>query len=313
MSLPGRHLILNIVFRTAFAGFPILATGLAAGCSVRTLAANMIADALTEGSGAFLSDEDPQLVKEAIPFGLKTYEGLLEKNPEHEGLLLSAASGFASYAYLLQIEAEKIDRDDYQKAREIRKRASRHYLRARGYAFRGLNLKDKKFVEKLMQDPPMALKSAGVKEVPFLYWAGASWAGAAAADKGNTDLIAGIPVAGALVKRAVALDESFEAGSAYEFLISFEASRPGGDLALAREYYQKALFFSQGKRASVHLALAEGVCVAEQDLAEFKKLLRLALEIDIDQYPEIRLLNTIAQDRARWLKTKIPDLFLEAG
>ncbi len=52
--------------------------------------------------------------------------------------------------------------------------------------------------------------------------------------------------------------------------------------------------------------------VAEQDVAEFRTLLDRARAIDPDDNPETRLLNIIAQERADWLETQIPDLFLVA-
>ena len=80
----------------------------------------------------------------------------------------------------------------------------------------------------------------------------------------------------------------------------------------AREHYRRVLEISQGKRASVHLALAESVTVREQDLAEFRALIAAALAVDADEVPELRLANIIAQRRARWLQMRIPDLFLDA-
>lgn len=290
----------------------ISGTLISLNCSVKTMGANIVANALTSGGSSFMSDNDPELVKEAIPFGLKTYESLLETNPEHEGLLLALASGFTSYAYLLQVEAEQIDQKDYIKARELRIRASNLYIRGRNYSFQALALQDEKFVEKLKQNPQVALENAKKGDVPFLYWAGAAWAGAAAAAKNNTSLIAGLPYAGALVKKAAELDSGYNEGAPHEFLIAYEASRPGGDLELAKEYYSRALELSKGKRASVYIALAENVNVREQNLEGFKKQLNLALSVNIDEHPEVRLLNTIAQNRAKWLQKRIPDLFFEA-
>ena len=50
-------------------------------CSVRSIAVNKIGDALADTGSNFASDEDPELVGDAIPFGLKTMEGLLESAP----------------------------------------------------------------------------------------------------------------------------------------------------------------------------------------------------------------------------------------
>ena len=67
------------------------------------------------------------------------------------------------------------------------------------------------------------------EDADFLYWAGAAWAGALATDKADADLIADLPLAGALVGRVLELDEPYGHGAAHEFLISYEGSRPGGE------------------------------------------------------------------------------------
>jgi len=47
------------------------------GCSLRRFAVNRIGDALAAGGSTFESDEDLELVGDALPFGLKLTESLL--------------------------------------------------------------------------------------------------------------------------------------------------------------------------------------------------------------------------------------------
>ena len=97
-----------------------LAVAVMSGCSaVGRMAVNRVGDSLSAGGSAFASDEDPDLVLEAIPFGLKTYESLLAVSPKHRGLLLSSASGFAAYAFLLRQQAELDPREDYAARRQL--------------------------------------------------------------------------------------------------------------------------------------------------------------------------------------------------
>src|SRR5262245_35221422 len=96
---------------------PALATALllagGTGCSVKKLAVNKLGDALAEAGTTYASDDDPELVRQALPFGLKTIESLLSESPRHRGLLLAAASGFVQYAYAFvqqdADEAEDVD------------------------------------------------------------------------------------------------------------------------------------------------------------------------------------------------------------
>jgi len=285
---------------------------LLSGCSLNRVAVNVIGDALAGGGGVYASDDDPDLIREALPFGLKTFESLLEVSPDHRGLLLAASRGFASYAFLLESAASRHDSINSNGSRELRDRIRNLYLRGRDYALRGLETRHPGLANQLRSNPATALAATTKEDVPFLYWAGASLGGAMATSKNDLDLIAELPLCGALVYRALELDEHYDLGVAHEFFISFEASRPGGSIRRAREHYHRALEISGGQRASVHLALAEAVAVREQNLSEFRALLAAALAVDPKKNVQLRLANAIARQRAAWLQGHIDQLFLEA-
>src|SRR5215471_1439434 len=117
-----------------------------AGCSIQRIAVNKIGNALAGGGGTFASDDDPELVKAAVPFSLKLMERLLEQNPQHKGLLLATASGFTQYAYaFVQEDADEMEDKDIRASSELRARARRLYLRARNYGLRGLELEHAAF------------------------------------------------------------------------------------------------------------------------------------------------------------------------
>src|SRR5690242_9370411 len=93
------------------------------GCVVRKLAANGVADSLSGSGGVFATDDDPQLVREAIPASLKAIEGVLEATPRHVGLLTTACSSFTQYAYgfILQ-DADELEPKDIEAAGVLRDR-----------------------------------------------------------------------------------------------------------------------------------------------------------------------------------------------
>ena len=291
----------------------VLAFACATGCSAKRVAVGAVADALGgAGGGSFASDDDPELVRDAIPFGLKLYETLLESTPEHRGLLVATARGFASYAYLLQDDASRLEASDREGARALRERASRLYLRGRDYALHGLEVAHPGFRAALDTDLAAALARTDRDDVALLYWAAAGQAGALSAAKGDAELIADLPRAGAAMQRVLDLDESYQAGTAHEFFVSYEASRPGGSVARAREHFARADALAHGERASLYLSLAESVSVQEQNLAEFRSLLDKTLAVDLERAPQSRLVNVLAQRRAQWLRAHIADLFLDA-
>lgn len=289
-----------------------LAGLLVAGCSINRTIAGLVGNALAGSGGVYASEDDADLIRDAIPFGLKTLESLLEASPTHRDLLLGAARGFTLYAYLLQDDADRLDAVDLARARELRARARKLYLRGRSYALRGLDAEHPAFTATLRADRAAALRTTTARDVPFLYWAGVSGAGALSVAKDDLDLLGALPTAGALIRRVLELDETYERGAAHEFLVSYEGSRPGGSAAQAREHYRSALEISRGARASVHLALAEAVTIREQNPAEFRALLAAALTVDLEREPELRLVNALAKRRAQWLNNRIPELFLDA-
>ena len=201
--------------------------GLLSGCSPKRLAVNMIGNAITGSGEVYAADDDLELIRDAVPFGLKTYESLLATSPHHRGLLLAAGSGFTQYAYaFVQSDAERVDPTDHVRARELRARAHKLYLRGRDYALRGLEAAHAGFTARLRTDRAAALTMTGAADLPFLYWAGAAWAGALTAAKDDLQLLADLPTAAALVQRVLELDETYDRGAAHEFFIAYEGSRP---------------------------------------------------------------------------------------
>jgi len=288
-----------------------------AGCSsVQRVVVNKAGDALAGGSSVYASDDDPELVWQAVPFGLKTIESLLAQSPRHEGLLLAAASGFTEYAYgALQQEADLVEAKDLARATELRNRARRLYLRALGYGFRGLEVRLPGLRRQLQSDPDPAHALAGTTraQVPLLYWTGAAWGAAIAISKDDPELTADQSRAAALIQRGLALDEGFGAGAGHDFMIAYEGGRAGvgGSIEEARRHLRRALELSQGHRAAPLVGFAETVSVGRQDKAEFKQLLGQALAVDVDAAPDFRLANVLAQRRARWLLGRVDELFVE--
>ena len=287
------------------------------GCSVKRLAVNKVGDALAGSGTTFASDDDPELVKAAVPFSLKLMESLLSESPRHEGLLLAAASGFTQYAYaFVQEDADEMEDKDLAVAEEMRGRARRLYLRARNYGLRGLEVRHKDFEKALRADPKQAVRVATVKDVPLLYWTAVSWAGAVSLSKDNPDLIADMPIVEAMMDRALALDEAFDDGAIHSYLITYEMSRPGGTgdpAARSRQHFERALALTKGRQAGPMVSFAEAVCVQKQDLKQFESLLQQALAINPDAKPESRLVNLVMQRRAKWLLSRTDQLFLRSS
>ena len=283
------------------------------GCSIRRYAINKIGDALAEGGSTYESDDDIQLVGEALPFGLKLIESLLAESPEHKGLLTAAAQGFTTYSYVfVQRDADMIADEDLDAARRIRLRARRLYLRAHRYGLRGLEVSHAGIAEPLRTAPETAVAVLEKKDLPLIYWTAAALGSAISVGRNDASMLARLPEVEALLDRAIQLDEGWQDGVLHEFQVVFASAKPGAvDYEKIRRHFERALDLSDGTHAALYVAYAEAVCVPKQDSKQFRAMLDRALAIDPDETERIRLANLIAQERARYLLAHIEDLILE--
>ena len=293
----------------------VLIAGVLGGCSFKRIAVNRIGNALASGGSTFESDDDPDLVGDALPFSLKLMESLLAESPRHAGLLLATASGLTEYSYaFVGQRAERAFSENVEESNVLRGRSRRLYLRARAYGLRALEVRYRGFIASLENDPMRALARVRKRDVPLLYWTAAAHGLAISASKDDPEMIAQLPVVETFVRRAMELDEGWNEGALPEFLITIEASRNGVKIverqARIAGYYKRALQLSGGQRASLFVSYAENSSMPAQNRTRFREMLERALLIDPEQHPEMRLANTLAQRRARWLLGRIDDLFL---
>lgn len=285
---------------------------LATGCSIKRMAVNKLGHALASGGTTLASDDDPELVKAAVPFSLKLMESLLAESPRHKGLLFATSIGFTQYAYaFVQQDGDELEAQDLAAATALRARAKRLYLRARNYGLRGLEVAHPGFQVKLHANPKQAVRLTKAADLPLLYWAAASWGLAITPD--DPELIAEQPIVEAMIDRALELDESWDRGAIHGFLITYEMRRQGGKgdpAERSRKHFQRALELSGGQQAAPYVSLAEAVTIQKQDVNEFESLIHQALAINPDANPECRLVNLVMQRRARWLLSRKEDLFL---
>jgi len=294
----------------------LLTSLLLTGCSINKMAVDSIGNALAgSSSSVFASDNDPELVREALPFTLKLMETLLAESPENTGLLLAACSGFTQYSYaFVEQDAQFLEDEDYRASEKGMDRARKLYLRARDYGLRSLDSVHPGFSSGLRTDPAATVAMATLDDVPLLYWTAASWASAISLSIDDPATISEMGLMEALIYRAYALNPDYDTGAIHSFLITYEMTKTGGDPTpeeRARTHFAKAVALSDGLSAGPYLSLAESVSVPNQDRREFERLLNQALAIDPDAREDWRLVNLILQDRAHWLLDRSDRLFLD--
>jgi hypothetical protein len=290
----------------------VLITLLPAACSPSRMGISRMASALTDTARAYGSDSDPEFVRLAAPSTLKMVEMLLDQEPQQPGLLLTACSGFTQYAYaFLQVDAEVAPAAEAARVAELRSRARSMYLRAREYCWRALERTHPGARAAITADPQKGLAGMQAMDVPALYWLAASWGGELGLAGNPLLRLPDLLAIRLVLTRALALNEAWEGGAIHEAMIGLDGMSPllGGSAVRARQHFDKAVALADGKSAFAYVTLAESVSVAAGDRAEFEKLLKTALAVDLEARPAIRLANLIAQRRARFLLARATTLF----
>jgi predicted anti-sigma-YlaC factor YlaD len=284
------------------------------GCAlVKRKAVGMVASTLASSGDVFTRDDDPELVGQAIPFGLKLYESLLDSSPKNKDLLIATCSNFTQYG-VAYLETEALvlgEAQHHDEVAHLNARALKLYLRARNYCMRAMEVRFPGIADKLIKDPAAALKSAKKDDVPLLYWTAASWGSAISLGIDKPELLIDLPVVRALAERAIALDETWSKGALHEMFVSLD-SQPealGGSVERARAHFKRAVELQNESSPGPYVSLAVGVSVPAQDRPEFESLLKQALAIDPEKDPSTRLVTLVQQRRAQALLDHIDTMF----
>jgi predicted anti-sigma-YlaC factor YlaD len=265
----------------------------------------------------------PEFVGGLLPGIIKKNEAKLKKKPDDQKLILETgsyyvmdANAFVQGPASLLPPEKYAERDaEYRKAREM-------YLRGAEILEDGL---EKRHPGILLAARDVGVSAGGApagferltaEDVPYIYWLTAAVLSAFSMDP--LDLSTGMRVGevSALVKYAYRLDPDFNDGALDDFFILYYASLPesmGGDKGLARLHYDRALEKTGGLSASPYVSWAQAVCIPAQNFPEFQYNLKEALKINANKNPSNKLLNVLAQRKARYLLDNADLYFIDTG
>src|SRR5579859_6513830 len=246
-----------------------------------TFVSNELADTLSAPGKTYARDDDPELVRAAVPFILKTMEQLHESVPKHVALSEALARSFVSYAVaFVGDDADRLAEKDMASARDLYARQKRLALRGFRYGLDGLAeaIPGSRpiFESGTREERDRILKNAQKHQVGLLYWTAAALGSAISADKNDMKLVGQLPLVEQMMHRALELDDRFDDGSLHEFYLTWYAGHSkaeGGGPDKARQELEKARALSQNKKLAPLVSFAEGVDVDQQNKTEFMKLL----------------------------------------
>jgi hypothetical protein len=207
---------------------------------------------------------------------------------------------------------EKADRlmyTDYYKSREYYAKSLDFFVLSRNYLIEALELKYKNFSKSMREKSHIVFEK---NDIDYLYWLSGSMAGSIQASQADPQYLADLSSIRWLIENAIKIDPDWDSGTLSSAMMSVYLNDLSGDKnseKIALSYFQLAEKQSNGQNASIYVTLAESYAVSKQDKKLYLELLDKALEIDINKDKSLKQSNKLSQSRAKWLKSRVDDLF----
>ena len=252
---------------------------------------------------AAAKQSDPAVVTAGTPAYLMLLDGLIEASPDNAKLLLAGCQAYSTYASLLITEAEQAG-------------TGALYARAREYGFRALSTRAdlRGALSGTLPQFSLMLQRFGKEDVPALFCTASSWARWTASNLDNLEAVAELPLLEATMERILELDESYSYGSPHLLVGTYLAAKPavlGGDMAKAKEHFDRALALADGKFLPAKVLYAKYYVRRIQDRELFVRTLEEVLSSPLDTIPELTLSNAVAKEQAKELLEKTDEYFGE--
>jgi tetratricopeptide (TPR) repeat protein len=240
----------------------------------KTLTVAATASLLEDVAKSAYRQSDLRIVREGMPSYLMLIDGMVQALPDNERLLISAKE------YALR-------------------------------ALERIGFKDP--LSKSFDDFEKDLHAFGQKkDVPYLFWAASCWGNWISLNQDSIEAVAELPRVELLVKRVLELDEGFYYGGAHIFMGVLWASKPqvaGGDLNRAKEHFLKAIELGRGEFLLTYIYYADYYARKAFDKELFIATLETVLKTPADITPDLTLLNTVAQAKAKKMITQVDEYF----
>ncbi|MCC7430964.1 hypothetical protein IT568_08995, partial [bacterium] len=157
-----------------------------------------------------------------------------------------------------------------------------------------------------------SLKNFSKKNIEAVFWTANAWASYINLSRDDPEAVSELWKAQSLMERCLELDENFYFAGPHLFLGTIKASLPkllGGKPEEAKNHFEKALKLSNEKMLMVRVFYAQFYAVQVQNKELFESQLKQVLAFDVENAPEIRLINTLAKKRAKKLLENIDTYF----
>ena len=152
-------------------------------------------------------------------------------------------------------------------------------------------------------------------DVNDIYWLAASIGGCISSSRGDPFELINLPNVGRLLRTGIDIDPQWANGSFYSAMMSFTTTRSDLNETMLRDsvdfYFNKAIFYSNGKDAGPYLTYAESIHKPFQERKNFVDKLNYVINMENKPNNEFELTNLLAKSRAKWLLARTDEYFLE--
>lgn len=289
--------------------FILVVAAMVSGCGLKKITTRTVGAISWDGSAVLERDEDVELARDnTIPL-IRSLEVFAAGDPHDRRYLALLSKSYGQYAFGFfeedMLRLKNIDEVAYAVAK---RRANLFYQRGMDYGKRALGTRD---LIGPLSEMEQKLQKWNEKDVPVLFWSAFSWGNWLNFHRDDPLAIVEVPQVTAVVERVVELDPGYEYGAAYAFLGALASVRPamlGGKPEAAREYFDRAIAIEPNYLMN-KVMMAEYYAVQVQDRDLFTRLLNEVLAADASAMLDRRLVNELAQRRAKLLLDRAKEYF----
>jgi hypothetical protein len=282
----------------------LLAGTLLGGCSTGQIIARGAAPLIDHGVTAMNRETDLELARASMPANIKMIEALLLADPGNTPYRIQAAMGLYGYAMSF------VEDGDPARATKLYRRALDHAELALAATGVAPDVLDKGNTATLEQ----ALAKLDARAVPALFWTASAWAKWIELQLDDPERLSELPRVEALMRRALALDETYYYGSAHVFFGVYYGSRApmfGGDFTRAAQHFDRAAEISAHKMLLAEVYRAKYLMRQMNDRAAFHAALTRVVNAPdrARSDPDLNFANTLAKHKAAALLAQEEELF----
>lgn len=284
--LKGRNLFLLIGMYSLISGCTMIISS----------ATNNLANNL---SSTILNSNDPQTVADGAPAYLLLVSSFLNDGADDEALLRTSATLHSAYASVFikdPARASKMTSKAFHYARQAVCLSNAELCQMRKMPFKELQ---------------QALMKLTKNDVANWYTLGTSWAGWIQANSKDWNAIADLARVKIIFARLLDLEPSYKQGGVHLYLAGLATILPpalGGKPEVGKMHFEKAIVLSNNKNLMAKVLYAEKYAKLIFNKELHDKLLKEVLTADPIS-PNLTLMNTLAQDKAKELLALSDDYF----